>query len=98
MAILTKKTIEDAIGYVLHTTEYKYDKNHNPIEEKTGDGTEWHTIYRTFSVDGFNLKLTESDRPGRIIHYAYVPGTNLLISELFYEGDSIRRRSIPHLR
>jgi len=90
---LVKKTIENGAGNILQITEYKYDKNHNPIEEKTGDGAEWHTIFRTFSDDGFNLKLTESDKPGRITHYAYLPGTSLLISELLYEGNIIRQRT-----
>ena len=90
---LIKKTVEDGAGNTLLITEYKYDKKHNPIEEKTGDGKEWHTIHRTFSDDSFNLKLSESDRPGRVIHYAYKPDTNLLISELLHEENTIRKRT-----
>jgi len=90
---LLKKTIEDGSGNVFQTTEYAYDKNHNPIVERNGDGKHWRIINRTFSDDGFNLKLSESDRDGKVTYYRYVPNTNLLSCELVYEGNSIRKRT-----
>ncbi|NGX55239.1 MAG: tRNA nuclease WapA, partial [Chlamydiae bacterium] len=90
---LLKKTLEDSTGTIQHITEYGYDHNHNPILEKVGDGNEWHTIHRTFSNDGLNLKLSESDQEGRTARYTYLPNTNLLTRELVYEGEAIRRRT-----
>ena len=90
---LLRKTIEDATGTPVQITEYKYDKNHNPIEEKIGDGIEWYTTTRTFSDDGFNLKLSESDRDGKITRYSYRPNTNLLTAELICAGDRIAKRT-----
>lgn len=90
---LTRKTIEDQTGTPIQITEYQYDQNQNPIFERVGDGKEWRTITRTYSEDGFNLKLTETDRPGKLIHYSYVPGTNLLDSEFIYEDKTILKRT-----
>lgn len=75
-----------------HFVTYKYDKNQNLIEETHGDSNQQHTIYRTYSNDGFNLKLSESDRPGKQILYHYIPNTNLLHSELFLEQNLIKKR------
>lgn len=90
---LTRKTIEDSSNNPIHITEYQYDKNQNPIQEKLGDGKEWRAIERTYSDDGFNLKLTETDRKGKLICYAYVPNSNLVASELIYENNSLRKRT-----
>ncbi|NGX55334.1 MAG: tRNA nuclease WapA [Chlamydiae bacterium] len=90
---LLSKRIEDSAGELYHLAEYVYDNNHNAIEECIGVGKEKHTIYRTFSDDGFNLLLTESDRPERLVRHTYVPGTNLPSSEIVYENDQIRRRT-----
>ena len=89
---LIRKQIEDGTGHILQIREYEYDKNHNVIEESIGDGKSGDTIRRTFSDDGFNLKLTESDRPGKLIRYSYIPNTNLLSSEIIYEQDRIAKR------
>ncbi len=89
---LSRKTVEDSSGTPVQITEYQYDKNQNPILERIGDGNEWRTIERTYSDDGFNLKLSESDRECKRICYSYVPHTNLLASELTYENDAIRKR------
>jgi YD repeat-containing protein len=89
---LTRRTISDASRNPFQVIEYKYDKNHNPIEEREGNEKEWRTIFRTFSEDGFNLKLTETDRKDKLIRYTYIPGTNLLSSEITYEGNTIRKR------
>ncbi|MFN0065350.1 MAG: DUF6531 domain-containing protein [Chlamydiales bacterium] len=90
---LTLKTVEDASGTPIQITQYQYDKNQNPILERIGNGQEWRTISRTFSEDGFNLKLTETDRDNKLIRYTYIPGTNLLSSELTCEGKTIRQRT-----
>ncbi len=90
---LLKKTVENGAQEILQTTDYKYDKNHNPISEKVGDGKEETRQTRTFSDDGFNLKRSETDCGGKIIHYNYLPQTNLLASEFFYEGTILRKRT-----
>ncbi|MCB1181781.1 MAG: hypothetical protein KDK55_07195, partial [Chlamydiia bacterium] len=90
---LTRKTVEDQTGTPIQITEYQYDQNQNPILERVGDGKEWRTITRTYSEDGFNLKLTETDRPGKLIRYTYVSGTNLLASELIYQDQIISKRT-----
>lgn len=89
---LKRKTIKDNAGNIVRIAEYEYDKNQNPFVERLGDGNEWRTIKRTYSDDGFNLKLTESDRPEKLVRYTYVPGTNLLASEFTCENDVIRKR------
>lgn len=80
---LISKRLENGEGSLFHLAEYAYDKNHNAIQEKVsgGDG-KGDTVFCTFSDDGFNLKLTESDLPGKEVAYAYIPGTNLLSSEI----------------
>lgn len=89
---LIKKTVEDGKCKPIQITEYQYDKNNNPILEKAGIDKEWRTIRRTFSDDGFNLKLTETDRDNKLVQYSYLPGTNLLISEITYENKKICKR------
>jgi len=89
---MLQKRVEDGLGQVIQAVEYQYDKNHNPIFEKTGCSDEWRIIKRTFSDDGFNLKLTENDQDDKIVRYSYLPNTNLLIAELTYEKDTIRKR------
>ncbi len=90
---LVRETIEDSSGNPLHITEYQYDKNQNPILQRVGDGKEWRTIKRTYSDDGFNLKLTETDREDKLICYAYLPNTNLRASELIYENNTLKKRT-----
>ncbi|MCH9608833.1 MAG: hypothetical protein S4CHLAM45_07450 [Chlamydiales bacterium] len=90
---LISKQIEDSTGHPLYIRECEYDDNHNVLEERISDGKNGNTIYRTFSSDGFNLILTESDRPEKQVKYAYIPNTNLLKTEFFYENDQIVKRS-----
>jgi len=90
---MTRKSIEDADGHRVQITEHLYDENHNPILEKTGDGTSWYTIERSYSKDGFNLKLWERDDAGRETHYTYLPKTNLLTAELLYKDQKILKRT-----
>lgn len=90
---LTKKTLKDASGKIVKRMEYGYDKNQNLTRESIGDGREKDTIYRTYSTDGFNLKLSESDRPEKVVRYSYIPQTNLLKSEIVYENEKIAKRA-----
>lgn len=90
---LLQKQIEDDTGKIYWKADYLYDENQNVIQEQVGDETSSCTVLRTFSKDGFNLKLTESDRPGKKTCYSYLPNTNLLISELVYEDEKIRKRA-----
>ncbi|MBS0623525.1 MAG: RHS repeat protein [Verrucomicrobia bacterium] len=90
---LLKKTVEDDIGSAIHITEYQYDKNQNPVLEKIGDGKEWRIIKRTYSDDGRNLKLTETDREDKLICYAYLPNSALVASEFIYENNEIKKRT-----
>lgn len=90
---LTCKQIEDRNGNVVWRAYYGYDNNHNVVHERIGGETSILDIHRVFSEDGFNLKLTESDRPGKEIRYAYLPNTNLLTSELVFENGQIRKRT-----
>jgi RHS repeat-associated protein len=90
---LIRKTSEDATGQILQITEYTHDKNQNPILERIGDGTTWRTTKRTYSEDGFNLKLTETPPSGLTTHYHYLPNTNLLTAELIYAEDKLCKRT-----
>jgi len=67
------------------------NKNQNAVEERIGDSQD--VITRTFTTDGFNLKETESDRPGKQVKYTYVPGTNLLASEFILDDGRICKRT-----
>ncbi|MCH9625149.1 MAG: hypothetical protein S4CHLAM123_03180 [Chlamydiales bacterium] len=87
---LLKKSIEDAAGALFYSVEYIYDKNHNAIEERVEGAA---PILRTYSDDGFNLKLTESDRPNKEIRYTYLPHTNLLTSEILTVDGTIIKRT-----
>jgi YD repeat-containing protein len=86
---ILKKTVENGSGQIFSLVEYVYDKNQNVTEERNAQDV----ITRTFTTDGFNLKETESDRPGKLIKYAYVPGTNLLTSEIVYANGKICKRT-----
>ncbi len=90
---LLTKTIESPDGTCVWKNTIRYDAHQNPVEESIGDGKQSYVIYRTFSTDGFNLKLSESDSFGRLIKYTYVPGTNLLATEFIYEGPLLRKRN-----
>ena len=93
---LMRKKLEDASGKLYNLQEYDYDKNHNPLIQRMGHilyQIEGDLIYRSFSDDGFNLKLTESARPGKEVKYTYLPGTNLLTSELTYLNGHICKRA-----
>jgi RHS repeat-associated protein len=86
---LLRHNIEDLNGQVFYACDTTYDQNHNPILQKILDGP---TCIRSYSTDGFNLKVSESDREGKITFYTYQPNTNILISELTYQNGQICKR------
>ena len=90
---LQSQSILDSEGKLFRQTTYTYDDRGNVVEEKMGNEQESYTLYRTFSDDGFNLKLSESDGLGKTTRFNYLPGTNLLASELIYDGDLIKKRA-----
>lgn len=90
---LQKRCVEDGAGKVFYSAEYTYDANHNVIEERVLGSS---PVYRTYSTDGLNLKLMESDRPGKEIHYSYVPHTNLLASEFVMVHGAIVKRTFHY--
>lgn len=90
---LTKKSIADASQILLATT-YVYDSKGNVLEETLTDGKDSYTLYRTYSNDQFNLKVSETDGYGKTTLYEYVPGTNLLQAELVYEADTLKKRTL----
>lgn len=85
---LIRKTIENPKGEILLFTNYDYDSHQNVILETSNADA----IHRNFSDDGFNLKIYESDREGKEVHYSYVPGTNLLSSEITSDRGQIQKR------
>ena len=86
-------TIIDGSGKILHMRELQYDQNQNVICVRLGDGVNKDVIKRTFSDDGFNLKLSESDRSGKWTYYTYVPNSCLLTSEIVYVDNQICKRA-----
>ncbi len=96
---LISKSLSDHLNQVLLKTEYVYDERGNVLEEHllgnlTGNGQqERYTIYRTYSSDGFNLKLSETDGSGKSTRYYYKPQTNLLIAEFVYDNNKICKRT-----
>lgn len=89
---LLTKTVVDEKGTLFYLEKYLYDKNHNVIEETIGDGKEHYTVYRTYSEDGFNLKLSERDDFGKDIRYFYLPNSCLLAAEFTYAQGIIAKR------
>lgn len=89
---LMRRAREDAEGRIAQITEYEYDARQNPILERVGDGITWRTIERTYSEDGFNLKLSEKVG-NRLTRFRYFPNTDLLISELVCDGERICKRT-----
>lgn len=90
---LLNRCVEDAAGKVFYSVEYAYDNNHNVIEERVLGSS---PIYRTYSTDGLNLKLTESDRPGKEVRYSSIPHTNLLATEFVTLHGTIVKRTFHY--
>lgn len=88
---LLQKSIEDGKGRFLIKKEYRYDKNHNVIQEKISDEKGSDTTFYTYSDDGFNLLLSETNGNKKVC-FEYEPDTNLLQKELVYENEKIKKR------
>lgn len=86
-------SLEDSHGQIFKQREFVYDNYHNIIKENYGDPQERYTIFRTFSEDGYNLKLSETDEMGIITRFSYVPKTNLIAKELVLNQDVICKRT-----
>lgn len=89
---LLRSSIKDGENKEHLFKEYKYDKNHNLIEERIGDHRGSQSTYRTFSNDGMNLLLSEKSPTGLLKKCSYVSGTNLCASEEYYEGSALKKR------
>lgn len=89
---LLSKTIEDGAGKVITKNTYHYDRNLNLVQENYGDDRITYTLYRKYSGDGLNLKLSEWDDFGKKTTYSYRPRTNLLEKEFVWDQDQIRQR------
>ncbi|NGX53296.1 MAG: tRNA(Glu)-specific nuclease WapA [Chlamydiae bacterium] len=85
---MTLKSVVDADGSIVSQFEYAHDENHNIIEEKYSDILDNYTIKRSYSNDGMNLLLTEHDGIKKVV-YSYVPGTNLIASELIFDEEEM---------
>ena len=93
---LRSKRLEDAFGNLFRLTEYTYDINHNVILQRVSGGNSLlldDSLERTFSKNGLNLKISESDRERKKTEYSYIPDTNLLSSEIVYDNDRICQRT-----
>ena len=83
--VLYEKTSGNLSG--LNQKPIVMGSNGYPVE----NGVEYFLIAKSYSQDGLNLLLSETD--GRMsIHYSYLPGKNLVASKLVYEGSNIRLR------
>ena len=91
---LQYRCLFDGNERLLQKTEFVYDSNGNVIQEiQEGIECPLYTIYRTYSNDGYNLKLSESDNTGKITRFSYEPQSNRLSKELVYSHDQIVKRS-----
>lgn len=86
---LLLRWIEDGSRIHHFAEEFSYDVNQNVALHQVVLGDR---IERTFSLDGFNLVVSQSDRPGRETKYRYVEGTDLVSSELVTVDGKICRR------
>lgn len=86
------QSLADAQGKIIKKVSYFYDERGNVLnEEIEGVGLPKQIITRTYSNDGFNLKLSETDA-AITTRYTYLPQTNLLTSEMVYEGGKVLKR------
>lgn len=61
-------------------------------EKKFAEKPQKYLKNYTYSNDGLNLLLNETDTDGNTTFYRYHPNTNLLTAKLICEGTSIRKR------
>ncbi len=78
----------DGQGHLLSEKSFEYDLFGNPTVETLRGGLTGHgliesdTTLRTYSTDGRNLLLSEEFSSGKVVCYAYLPKSNLLVSRL----------------
>ena len=95
---LSEVSIQDGQGRRYSKKTYQYDTFGNPIRESlegdlTGSGEiESYTIKRAYSQDEQNLLLREEQEDGKILHFEYLKGTNLVTSKLTSDKDQILLR------
>lgn len=95
---LISKSLVSPTKKVLTSKSYIYDLAGNVLEETTkgdltGTGKEdSYTIYRTYYLNEFNLKESETDGSGLVTHYSYKKGTNLLQKEHVYHEERLLKR------
>lgn len=88
-------TIADANFQVFKQTAFKYDSRGNVLEAaKSGLGGENESISYTYSKEEEPLNLKTSEKDGKKeIRYTYKPKTDLLASEIVYDGKNIKKRT-----
>ena len=92
---LTVRSLYDENNECVYARSYEYDRKGNVIENRLADvitgqnpynGTDCYKINYTYSNDGFNLLLSQTD--GTItIQYSYKKGTDLLEKKFICEGE-----------
>lgn len=94
--------VKDGQSKIFFKRSYEYDRFGNPIlEEFHGDLTgsaqfETCMTRRVFSEDGRNLLLKEETEEGKVTCFSYLPNTNLVISKLTKDRDTIVLREFFH--
>jgi len=97
---LISKTYFDESGNEISSKKYVYDAKGNIIQERfygnlSGEGAGQEEFYARnfkYSNDEPSLLIEESDDSGLRIVYAYLPGTDLLVSQLTYDGEEVKLR------
>lgn len=95
---LLKKSIEGSDGTVLHSRTFTYDDRGNVLTSTlqgklTGnDDIENDTTTFTYSQDGLNLLLTETDGNGKKTRYVYNNDSDILRAKFVLEDKKIRIR------
>ena len=74
-------------------------QNTNPVKLQANgnisplNSSDNYKIRYTYSKDNFNLMLSKHEDNGTNTYFDYKPGSNLLKSQLVYEGNSLRQRN-----
>jgi RHS repeat-associated protein len=95
---LTYYSFADQNESVIHYTTHKYDHRGNIIQKisfgnQTGyGGFEAYSHDYTFSNDGFNLLLKETEGSGKTITYAYLANSNLASAKFVLDHEQIVER------
>jgi hypothetical protein len=96
---LKARTVFDENENPLLSREFTYDKRGNVTEEKLyGESCDEATTKKTFSDDGFNLKLSERDPVGNYTYYEYYENSNLLKAKFSCYKKKIKKREFFSFR